>query len=278
MRFRSWIIAVLIVFLFSGCSFDKGEKLVFFYDHDFGQMAEFAPDIFSGHTEPLFPELSTVAEESGYSLKFVPVDIMEENYISSFQRRLPKQHKQVMITSFLYGIPEVKELLAGYQSAVVGSALDVDLESLRIIGNGFRVLEEVGRMLSANGQKIKFIALNSSFQQLITDAFLEGAGANVQVFRADLNAGSIIIPLSDDLIVASYGKCFKSFSAPQSMTRKIRVLNYPASPSYVDFNMRKKIEAFICYDFATSFKSAILELASDRGEKKSFYSFDLIRR
>ena len=41
---------------------------------------------------------------------------------------------------------------------------------------------------------------------------------------------------------------------------------------------KKKVDAFICYDFATSFKSAILELASGKGEKKSFYSFDLIRR
>ena len=42
--------------------------------------------------------------------------------------------------------------------------------------------------------------------------------------------------------------------------------------------MKKKVEAYICYDFATSFKSAIIEIASGQGEKKSLYSFDLIRR
>ena len=257
---------------------DKGEKLVFFYDRDFGQMAELAPDIFSGHTAPLFPELSAVAAESGYSLKLVPVDILEEDYIGVFQSRLPKKNKQVMITSFLYNVQEIKELLEGYQTAVVGAALDVDLDSLKIIGNGFSLIEDEGRLLASTGQKINFIALKSSFQNRISQAFKDGAGENVKVFEAELEASSIIFPLSDDLIVASYGKCFKSFSSPHSRTSKIRVLNYPGSPAYVDPNMKKKVDAYICYDFATSFKSAILELASGRGEKKSFYSFDLIRR
>ena len=277
MRFRFWGISILLILFLSGCSTDKGEKLVFFYDRDFGKVAEFSPDFFSGNTEHLFPMLSNVAKESGYSLSFVPVDILEENYISILQGRLPKQ-KKVMITSFLYTVPEIQELLTGYQTAVVGAAIDIPMDKLRIIGNGFRVIEDEGRMLSATGQKINFVALKSGFQQRITDAFLGVAGPNVQVFTAELNAGSLIMPLSDNMIVASYGKCFKSFTSSRAMTGRIRVINYPGSPDYVDPYMKKRVEAYICYDFATSFKSAILELASDRGEKKSFYSFDLIRR
>ena len=277
MRFRFWVISILLILFLSGCSTDKGEKLVFFYDRDFGKVAEFSPDLFSGNTDSLFSMLSNVAKESGYSLSFVPVDILEENYISSLQGRLPKQ-KKVMITSFLYTVPEIQELLTGFQTVVVGAAMDIPMDKLRIIGNGFRVIEDEGRMLSATGQKINFVALKSGFQQRITDAFLEGAGSNVQVFTAELNAGSLIMPLSDNMIVASYGKCFKSFTSSRTMTSRIRVVNYPGSPDYVDPYMKKRVEAYICYDFATSFKSAILELASGSGEKKSFYSFDLIRR
>ena len=221
--------------------------------------------------------LSNIAKESGYSLKPVPVDILAEDYISSLQSRLPKQ-KKVMITSFLYNVPEIQELLSGYQAAVVGAAMDIPMDKLRIIGNGLRVIEDEGRMLAATGQKINFIALKSGFQQRITDAFLEGTGPNVQVFTAELNANSLIMPLSDNIIVASYGRCFKSFTSSWTMKGRIRVVNYPGSPDYVDPFMKKRVEAYICYDFATSFKSAILELASGRGEKKSFYSFDLIRR
>ena len=277
MRFRFWIISVLLVLFLSGCPIDKGEKLVFFFDRDFGQVAEFSPDLFSGNAEPLFPMLSNIAKESGYSLKPVPVDILAEDYISSLQSRLPKQ-KKVMITSFLYNVPEIQELLSGYQAAVVGAAMDIPMDKLRIIGNGLRVIEDEGRMLAATGQKINFIALKSGFQQRITDAFLEGTGPNVQVFTAELNANSLIMPLSDNTIVASYGRCFKSFTSSWTMKGRIRVVNYPGSPDYVDPFMKKRVEAYICYDFATSFKSAILELASGRGEKKSFYSFDLIRR
>ena len=278
MRFRFWIITSLIVLLFSSCTMDKGEELVFFYDTDFGQVAEFTPDIFSGHSEPLFPELSNVAKESGYSLKHVPVDILQEDYLSAFQGRLPQQNKQVMITSFLYNVPEIQELLAGYKCAVVGAAVDIPLDKLKIIGNGFRVLEEEGRMLASTGQKMNFVALKSGFQNRITQAFLDGAGKSVTLFEVELNANSVIMPLTDNMIVASYGKCFKSFASSRAITGKIRVVNFPGTPDYVDPYMKKRVDAYICYDFATSFKSAILELASGRGEKKSFYSFDLVRR
>lgn len=278
MRFRSWIIAVLIVLSFSGCSLKKGETLVFFYDLDFGQMAELVPDIFSGHTEPLFPELSAVAEESGYSLKLVPVDILKENYISIFQNKLPKHNRQVVITSFLYSVPEIKEQLAGYQAAVVGASMDVDLDALKIIGNGFRMIEDEGRLLAAVGKKINFVSLKGGFQQQIFQAFKKGAGNLLNVFEVEPDAASVMMPISFDLVVVSYGKFFKNLSSSMIIKDKIRVLNYPGSPDYVDANIKKKVDAFICYDFATSFKSAILELASGKGEKKSFYSFDLIRR
>ena len=277
MRFRSWIIAALIILFSSSCTFDKENELVFFYDQDFGQMAEFAPDIFIDNNEPLFPKLSNVAKESGYALKYVPIDILQEDYISTFQSHQPKK-KQVMITSFLYNIPEIQEFLSEYKCAVVGAAMDIPLDKLKIIGNGFRVLEEEGRMLAATGQKINFVALKSGFQNRITQAFLDGAGDSATVFEAELNANSLIMPLSDNMIVASYGKCFKSFSSSKSFTGKIRVVNYPGTPDYVDPYMKKRVDAYICYDFATSFKSAILELASERVEKNSFYSFDLIRR
>ncbi len=278
MRFRSWIIAVLIVLSFSGCSLKKGETLVFFYDLDFGQMAELVPDIFSGHTEPLFPELSAVAEESGYSLKLVPVDILKENYISTFQNKLPKHNRQVVITSFLYSVPEIKEQLAGYQTAVVGASMDVDLAALEIIGNGFRMIENEGRLLAAAGQKINFVSLKSGFQQQIFQAFKKGAGDIINVFEVEPDAVSVMMPISFNLVVVSYGKFFNNLSTSMIIKDKIRVLNYPGSPNYVDANIKKKVDAFICYDFVTSFKSAILELASGKGEKKSFYSFDLIRR
>ncbi len=278
MRFRSWIIAVLIVLSFSGCSLKKGETLVFFYDLDFGQMAELVPDIFSGHTEPLFPELFAAAEESGYSLKLVPVDILKENYISTFQNKLPKHNRQVVITSFLYSVPEIKEQLAGYQTAVVGASMDVDLAALEIIGNGFRMIENEGRLLAAAGQKINFVSLKSGFQQQIFQAFKKGAGDIINVFEVEPDAVSVMMPISFNLVVVSYGKFFNNLSTSMIIKDKIRVLNYPGSPNYVDANIKKKVDAFICYDFTTSFKSAILELASGKGEKKSFYSFDLIRR
>lgn len=278
MRFRSWIIAVLIVLSFSGCSLKKGETLVFFYDLDFGQMAELVPDIFSGHTEPLFPELSAAAEESGYSLKLVPVDILKENYISTFQNKLPKHNRQVVITSFLYSVPEIKEHLAGYQTAVVGASMDVDLAALEIIGNGFRMIENEGRLLAAAGQKINFVSLKSGFQQQIFQAFKKGAGDIINVFEVEPDAASVMMPISFNLVVVSYGKFFNNLSTSMIIKDKIRVLNYPGSPNYVDTNIKKKVDAFICYDFTTSFKSAILKFASGKGEKKSFYSFDLIRR
>jgi hypothetical protein len=256
----------------------KGETLVFFYDLDFGQMAELVPDIFSGHTEPLFPELSAVAEESGYSLKLVPVDILKENYISAFQNKLPKHNRQVVITSFLYSVPEIKEQLAGYQTAVVGASMDVDLAALEIIGNGFRMIENEGRLLAAAGQKINFVSLKSGFQQQIFQAFKKGAGDIINVFEVEPDAVSVMMPISFNLVVVSYGKFFNNLSTSMIIKDKIRVLNYPGSPNYVDANIKKKVDAFICYDFVTSFKSAILELASGKGEKKSFYSFDLIRR
>ena len=274
---RRLLWAFTVILLLSGCS-GKGDKLVFFYDQDFGQVAEYTPALFLGEEKPFFQEISSVALESGYSLAPVPVDILDENYITIFKNKLSSSNKQVVITSFLYSVPEIQALLADYQVAVVGAALDIPLDKLKIIGNGFRVIEEEGQFLASSGKNIRFVALRSGFQQLIKEAFLNGAGADTKVFETGLNSPSIIMPLSYDLIVASYGPCFKSFSSPQSRTGSIRVLNYPGAPEYVDQNMKKKVEAYICYDFATSFKSAILELASNQSEKKSFYSFDLIRR
>ena len=278
MRLRLWAFTALLVLLFSGCSKTNGEQLVFFYDKDFGQVAEFTPTLFLGEDKPLFKELSSVAAESGYALKPVAIDVLEEDYISLFQSRLPQDKKQLVITSFLYSVPEVQELLAGYKVAVVGAAIDIPLDKLRIIGNGLRVIEDEGRLVSSVGKKITFIALKSDFQQLITDAFMQGTGNTATKYDVELNARSVILPLSDNTTVASYGQYFKSYASPQNRTGAIRVINYPAAPEYVDPYMKKKVEAYICYDFGTSFKSAILELASGRGERKSFYSFDLIRR
>ena len=277
MRRLLWAFTALLALLLAGCS-ENGDKLVFFYDRDFGQVAEYTPALFLGEEKPFFKEISGIALESGYALNPVSVDIQEENYINAFRSRLDNSRKQVVITSFLYSIPEIQELLSDYQVAVVGAALDIPLDKLEIIGNGFRVIEEEGRLLVSSGKKIRLVALKSGFQQLIKEAFLNGAGEDTKVFEANLNAPSIIMPLSDDLIVASYGPCFKSFSSPQSRTGTIRVLNYPGAPEYVDPYMKKKVEAYICYDFATSFKSAIIEITSGQSEKKSFYSFDLIRR
>lgn len=277
MRFRYWITLALVVLFFSSCG-SSGKELVFFYDQDFGQMAEFAPDIFSDNKEPLFPWLSKTAEESGYALKLIPVDILQENYTAVLQNKLPKNSKQIIVTSFLYNVPEIRSLIPTYQAAVVGATLDIDLDGLNIIGNGFSLLQDEGRTIAAIGKKINFIALKSGFQQRITQAFSEGAGDLVSLFEAELDANSIVMPQSDNLIVASYGKCFKSFSSPQHRTGTIRVVNFPSSPEYVDPYMKKRVEAYICYDFATSFKSAILELASGRSGGKNFYSFDLVRR
>ena len=278
MRLRLWAFTVLLILLISGCSKTKGDSLVFFYDKEFGQVAEFTPALFLGEDKPLFKELSAVAAESGYALRPVQIDVVDDNYLTEFQRRLPQNEKQVLITSFLYNIPEVQELLSGYKVAVLGATMDIPLDKLRIIGNGFRVIEDEARLVASVGRKITFIALKSGFQQLITDSFKAGVGTDIDVYEVELNALSIILPMSDNIIVASYGPYFKSFSTVQSRQSAIRLLNYPATSEYVDANMKKKVESFICYDFGTSFKSAILELASGRGERKSFYSFDLIRR
>ena len=257
---------------------------MFFYDKEFGQVAEFTPSLFLGDDKPFFKEIGSVALESGYALKPVSVDVLGADYQAIIQKQLLKSGKQVIITSFLYSIPEVQTLLDSYQVAVVGAALDINLDKLRIIGNGFNVIEDEGRLLASAGKKINFVSLKSGFQQLITDAFLEGAGSDVHVLEAELNAATLksidLVSLihMDSMIVASYGPCFKSFSSPQSRAGAIRVLNYPSTPEYADPYMKKRVEAFVCYDFGTSFKSAILELASRKGEKKSFYSFDLIRR
>ncbi|MBO7431076.1 MAG: hypothetical protein J6U56_08730 [Spirochaetia bacterium] len=277
MRLRLWSFTAILILLISGCS-NKGESLTFFYDKDFGQVAELAPALFLGQDKPFFKELSRVSLESGYKLEPFQIDIQEEDYLNSFKSRLPQHNKKLVITSFLYTVPDIQEALSGFQVAVVGAALDIPLDKLKVIGNGFRVIEDEGRMLVSAGQKIRFVALKSGFQQLITDAFIEGSGSDIMIYTAELNAKMLPMPQSDELIVASYGPCFKSFSSPQFYTGAIRVLNYPADPEYADPYMKKKVEAYICYDFATSFKSAILELASGRGEKKSFYSFDLVRR
>ena len=278
MRRPFWAFTVFLILLFSGCANNKGENLVFFYDKEFDQIAEFTPRLFLGEDKPFFKELSQVCLESGYALNPVSVDVQAENFIGLIQKKLPKNKKQLIITSFLYSNSEIQELIAGYQVAVVGAALDIPLDKLRIIGNGFRLIEDEGRLLASAGKEIRFVALKSGFQQLITDSFKEGAGNSAQVFEAELNAKSLILPMADSIIVASYGPSFKSFSSPSIRNNTIRVINYPGSPEYVDPNMKKKVESFICYDFGTSFKSAILELASGRGEKKSFYSFDLVRR
>lgn len=278
MRLRLWALAALLLLLFSGCNGDNGKTLVFFYDQEFGKMAEFAPDMFSGHTEPLFTELSNAAKESDFSFKPVSVDILQEDYISAFRERLPQPGSKVIITSFLYNVPELQELLDSFQTAVVGSALDIPIDKLRIIGNGFSLLTDEGRMLSSTGQKIRFVAMKSGFQERIVQAFLDGAGPNVEVLETELNANSFIVPISDSLIVFSYGPYFKSFLASRTRKEPIRVVNYPGYPQYADQNLQKRADAFICYDFLSSFKSSLFELSSDKAEKKSFYSFDLVRR
>ena len=278
MRFRTWITAVILVLLLSGCSKKFGKELVFFYTQDLGQIAEFTPDIFSGNSSPLFPQLSKVAAESKYALSFVPVDILAEDYISSFQSHLPQHNKQVIITSFLYRIPEIKELLEGYQIAVVGAAMDIDLDHLDIIGNGFNTLEQELNLLTADAHKITFIAINNNFHEQITQAVLNGAGAKVKVVKAEPDASKVTVPQNDDLYIASYGPYFKDLSSIKSKFDRIVVINFPGAPKYVDSGIKKKVEAFICYDFATSFKNAILKLASDKNEKINFYSFELIRQ
>ena len=273
-----WAFTILLILLFSGCSNTKGDSLVFFYDKEFGQVAEFAPDFLGGKDNPLFKGLSDFAGEAGYALKPAAVDLLEENYIEAFKQKLPQPGNKLVITSFLYSVPELQELLDSYLVAVVGAAIDVPQDKLKIIGNGFSMITDEGRMLGILGKKINFIALKSGFQQRITDAFKEGAGDRVTLFEADINAKNIIVPYSDDMVVASYGPYFKSFASPQARNGAIRVLNYPSSPGYVDPYMKKRVEAYLCYDFTGSFKSAVLELANGKGERKSFYSFDLIRR
>ena len=278
MRRPLLILTSLFLLLFTGCDQKNGEELVFFYDTEFGQVAEFAPDFLGGKDKPFFKELSSFCQEAGYDLKPVSVDLQEENYIETFKQKLPQPGKKLLITSFLYSVPELQELLDSCQVAVVGAAVDIPMDKLKVIGNGFSMITDEGRMLAILGKKINFIALKSGFQQRITDAFLEGTGDRVILFEAELNAKSIIVPYSDDMVVASYGPCFKSFASPQVRNGAIRVINYPASPEYVDPYMKKRVEAYLCYDFTGSFKSAILELANGKGEKKSFYSFDLVRR
>ena len=278
MRRPLFILTALLLLLFAGCDQKKGEELVFFYDTEFGQVAEFAPDFLGGKDNPLFKGLSVFAAEAGFALKPISVDLLEENYIETFKQKLPQAGKKLVITSFLCSVPELQELLDSYQVAVVGAAIDIPLDKLKVIGNGFSMITDEGRMLAILGKKINFIALKSPFQQRITDAFKEGAGDRVTLFEADINAKNIIVPYSDDMVVASYGPYFKSFASPQARNGAIRVINYPASPGYVDPYMKKRVEAYLCYDFIGSFKSAVLELANGKGEKKSFYSFDLIRR
>ena len=257
---------------------NKGEELVFFHDQEFSQMAEFAPSLFSGEENPLFKELSNIAKESGYALKPVVVDIQQEDFINTFRQKLPKPGNKVVITSFLYNVPELQDLLSECQTAVVGAAMDIPVDRLRIIGNGFNLLSDEGRLLAVTGKKIYFIALKSDFQQRILQAFKDGAGSNVVVYEAGLNDKNIYVPATEDYVVASYGQFFKSFAAPKIRSGIIRVINYPGSPEYADPYMKKRVESFICYDFIGSFKSAILELSSRNNEKKSFYSFDLVRR
>lgn len=285
MRLTFRIITILLILLFSGCSNSDGKKLVFFYDKEFGQVAELAPAVLSEEDKPVFKNLADIALESGYALKPVSLDIIEKDYLSFLQSKLPQHDKQIVITSFLYTVPAIQELLDDYQVAVVGASIDIPVNKLKVIGNGFNLIEDEGKMLAAAGKNNILIALKSDFQKRIADAFLGGSGSMTgTVIEAELNASMLkaldLVKLNQtgSMVVASYGPCFKSFSSPQNQTGSIRVLNYPAKPEYADPYLKKKVEAFICYDFTSSFKSAILELASESGEKKSFYSFDLIRR
>ena len=161
---------------------------------------------------------------------------------------------------------------------------DIPLDNLSVTGGGFELLKEEGRTLASLSKNLALISLANGFQRLIAQSFLDGAG-DKEVFHLEIetNAQDIrqidLFQLSrqDMVIVASFGPYFKSVSSPKTRTGTIHVVNYPSAPDFSDPYMRKRVESFICYDFATSFKSAILEL-SDKGEKKSFYSFDLIRR
>lgn len=284
MRIRFWTVSLLLALILSGCGNPGGQPLVFFCDQDFCQVAEYAPAVFSDHEEPLFPELSAVAAESGFALKKVSINVSEENYLQSFQKKLPSTGSPLIITSFLYTLPEVQNLLDSYQVAVVGAALDIPLDNLSVAGGGFELLREEGRTLASLSKNLALISLANGFQRLIAQSFLDGAG-DKEVFHLEIetNAQDIrqidLFQLSrqDMVIVTSFGPYFKSVSSPKTRTGTIHVVNYPSAPDFSDPYMRKRVESFICYDFATSFKSAILEL-SDKGEKKSFYAFDLVRR
>ena len=59
MRRLLWAFTALLALLLAGCS-EKGDKLVFFYDRDFGQVAEYTPALFLGEEKPFFKEISGI--------------------------------------------------------------------------------------------------------------------------------------------------------------------------------------------------------------------------
>ena len=68
MRRLLWAFTALLALLLAGCS-ENGDKLVFFYDRDFGQVAEYTPALFLGEEKPFFKEISGIALESGYAFR-----------------------------------------------------------------------------------------------------------------------------------------------------------------------------------------------------------------
>lgn len=276
---------ILLSIVLAGCAGKKADAgaIPFFYDSNFEHIAKFSPLLFTGdENTQLFPELDRIAGESGVSLNAIAINDMEEGFISKIQAALPSDAaKPVIIISHLYAYADVVSLLAGRNVLVVGPTLDIDVDAVDIVGNGFDLIREEGKSLSSFSNIITYIMPDNKFQQCIKDAFIEGTGDKaiaiypVNMESQELSSQALTSVYNiNGLVIAAYGRYFKQISSPKARSGMLRVINYPGRPELMDQTAQKKTEKVLFYDFTGAFKKALENI----GKKGVVYSFELIRR
>ena len=285
MRHFLKVALILISVILSGCSGKASDSnaIPFFYDSNFAKIAEFSPVLFTGDEKtPLFQELDKVSQNAGITIRRIEINDMEDGFLSVIQDALPADvNKPVIVISHLYAYADVVKLLADRNVSVVGPSLDIDTNTVKIVGNGFDIVREEGMSAASSWNKITYIMPDNKFQKMISDAFIEGAGEkSVSVFSVNMEAVDLnsqaLVSVSDinGLVVAVYGRYFKKIFSPKTKTGMIRIINYPGKPEFMESWANKKTEKVLYYDFMQSFKTAL----SNIEEKGVFYSFELIRQ
>jgi len=276
---------ILLATILSGCSANmlNANSIPFFYDSNFAKIAKFSSVVFTGDEKvPLFPELDRIAQEVGVSLRSVEIDEMDEDFLSKFKAALPANaDKPIIIISHLYSYPDVVVLLSKRNVFVVGPTLDIDTDTVKIVGSGFDLVRTEGIESSTFENKITYIMPDNKFQRMIKDSFIEGAGnktISVLPVNMDLSDFTLQTPSytsnNGELVIAAYGRYFKHISNKNTKNGIMHIINYPGKPDFMDNLAKKNTEKILYYNFIQSFKTALENIK----EKGVFYSFELIRQ